>query len=60
LTAQRNALRKRVESAIDIIRGAGIIEFFDKPEIAARFAELIPGKGKKNSKKEEEPETQKV
>ncbi|NMC00167.1 MAG: hypothetical protein GYA35_07800 [Thermoanaerobaculaceae bacterium] len=59
-TAQRNALRKRVESAIDTIRGAGMLHFLTKPEIAARFEELIPKKGRKNKEAEEEAPAQKV
>jgi hypothetical protein len=55
VTAERNVLRKRVESAVDVIRGVGMLQFLDNPSIAARFEELIPKKGK-GKKKEEEPQ----
>jgi hypothetical protein len=45
-TAQHNALRKRIEAAVDRIRGAGILHFHDTPTTAARFAALVPAKRK--------------
>lgn len=44
-TAQRNKLRKRVEEAVDRIRGAGMLHFRDLPATAARFAALVPPSG---------------
>lgn len=44
-TVQRNALRMRVEAAVDRIRGVGILHFRDQPATAARFAALVPGGG---------------
>ena len=45
-TSARNTLRKRVEAAVDTIRGAGIMEFRDNKSTAARFAALVPPGGK--------------
>ena len=45
-TTGRNALRMRVEGAVDRIRGAGVMQFRrKKPEIAARFEALVPPGG---------------
>ena len=44
-TVQRNALRRRVEAAVDRIRGAGILHFRDQPATAARFSALVPSGG---------------
>ena len=44
-TAARHSLRKRVEAAVDRIRGAGMLHFHAKPAVTARFAALVPGKG---------------
>ena len=45
-TTSRNALRMRVESAVDRIRGAGIMQFRMKPETRARFEALVPAGGR--------------
>lgn len=58
-TAARRALRNRVESAVDRIRGAGMLHFHGKPAVAARFAALVPGKGG-GATKPAEPEAAKT
>ena len=54
-TAGRNALRKRVEATVDMIRGMGMLEFQETPAIAARFKALVPPKGKKGGGNAPEP-----
>jgi hypothetical protein len=51
----RNALRKRVEDAVDRIRGAGMLHFHDKPAVATRFAALVPAKGTGGAKEKTPP-----
>ena len=54
-TAARNTLRRRVEDTVDAIRGAGMLEFCEKPAVAARFAALVPAGGKSPKKPPEGP-----
>jgi hypothetical protein len=54
-TTGRNALRKRVEDAVDRIRGAGMLHFHDKPAVATRFAALVPAKGNGAAKEKTTP-----
>lgn len=41
-TAERDALAVRIEKAVDKIIGAGSLHFYDQPEIAQLFRDLIP------------------
>ena len=54
-TREHNALRRRIETAVDRIRGAGILHFHDTPNTAARFAALVPGKHKGASGSGDQP-----
>lgn len=44
-TRDRNALRRRIEAAVDRIRAAGVLQFHRQPATAALFAALVPPKG---------------
>ncbi len=44
-TSARYDLRKRIEQAVDHIRGAGMLHFYGQPAIANRFAALVPPQG---------------
>ncbi|MFB3852141.1 MAG: hypothetical protein ACE14Q_09515 [Acidobacteriota bacterium] len=59
-TASRNALRVRIEAAVDRLIGAANTAFMDKPDILKLFADLVPGGGRKNKEAEEEAPAQKV
>ena len=53
-TAARNALRMRVEGAVDRIIGAAGMAFIAQPDVLKLFTDLIPGTGKKKAKPQEE------
>ena len=54
-TTGRNALRKRVEDAVDRIRGAGMLHYHDQTATAARFAALVPNQGNGGGKEKPAP-----
>ena len=55
-TSARNDIRKRIEGAVDRIRGAGLLEYnLPKPAIAVRFAALVPAKGNGGGKEKPVP-----
>ena len=54
-TATRNALRKRIEAAVDRIRGAGLMQYRTQPATAARFAALVPNQGNGGAKAKPAP-----
>lgn len=53
-TAARNALRMRIEAAVDRIIGAAGMAFLGQPDVLKLFTDLIPGTGKKKAKPAEE------
>lgn len=54
-TAMRNALRKRIEAAVDRIRGAGLLQYRTHAPTATRFAALVPNHGNGGSKEKPAP-----
>lgn len=55
-TAARNALRMRIETAVDRIIGAAGMAFIGQPDVLKLFTDLIPGTGKKKAKPAAEPQ----
>lgn len=51
-TASRNALRVRIENAVDKIIGAANVAFWNNPEILKLFTDAIPGTYKAKKEKE--------
>lgn len=49
--ANRNALQARIEAAIKAISHAGQLAFAAKPDIAAKFRDLVPSNSSRTAKK---------
>ena len=53
-TQSRNALRLRIENAVDRVVGAAGMAFAGQPDVLKLFTDLIPGNGRKKAKPDEE------
>lgn len=54
MTQSRNALRLRIENAVDRVVGAAGMAFAGQPDVLKLFTDLIPGNGRKKAKPAEE------
>jgi hypothetical protein len=60
-TSARNALRKRIEDAVDRIRAAGLLQYnLTQPATAARFTALVPPKHQRGGGNDTLPPTPEI